>query len=232
MDEISGEINNVLRLTPGRFHDYFIPQIDGARTVEIETLAGMDADITNEFSEFLKNSILSGIGVPRTFIDNLQETDFARTLAVQNANFSRKIIKYQKLLEGPFTKLYRRLYENEYRFYSDADVKEESIDSELIEVQFPSPVALNQSNLTEQISVALNNADMIAGALVSDMEADAVALTHRLRKEIVKDLAPGIDWETYEQYLTKVKEEYARSKAGTGRDEEDKADLFGGFSNE
>ena len=80
MDNLN-DINTILNLNPGRFDDYFMPSMNGDHPVEIDTLPGMDTEMSNEFLEFLKNSMLSGIGIPRDLIDSLSNVDFARTLS-------------------------------------------------------------------------------------------------------------------------------------------------------
>jgi hypothetical protein len=199
--ENMGEINTILNLSPGRFDDYYIPMINGEEPIKIETLQGMDVDMTNDFLEFLKDSMMSGIGIPRTLIDATKEIDFARTLSAQNANFVRNVIKYQKKFTPPFTKLFRKLYENEYKYTNDQESDILSlIDLKDIKVSFPSPATLNMSNLTDQIQTVEGNAEFISSQLITpDPTGMNDGKRLKLKAEIIKDLLPGVDWEKYEE---------------------------------
>jgi len=202
-----GEINTILNLTPGRFDDYYIPTINGEKPIEIDTLQGMDIDMNNDFVEFLKDSMLSGIGVPRTLIDATKEVDFARTLSAQNANFVRNVIKYQKRFTAPFTKLYRRLYQNEYKFTDNGESETlDFINIKDIKVKFPSPATLNITNLTDQLQIADGVADIAASQL---FPPDAQGLDEpkrlKLKSRILQDLVPGLDWEKFKEYAEDVR---------------------------
>jgi len=206
MDTI-GDINTVLNLNPGRFDDYYIPTVNGEKPIEIDTLQGMDVEMNNDFIEFLKDSMMSGMGVPRTLIDATKELDFARTLSAQNANFVRSVVKYQKRLTEPFNKLFRILYQNEYKFYNDGESKVSSVvNFSDIHVTFPSPATLNMSNITDQIQAVDGNAEFISSTLVpADPTGASDKVKSMLKTEIVKDLLPAIDWDRYEEYLEKAK---------------------------
>ena len=201
-----GDFNTILNLNPGRWDDYFIPTINGERPVEIDTLAGMDTDMNSDFMEYLKNSMLNGIGVPRALIDAMNDLDFARTLSSQNANFVRSVIRYQKLLTDPFSRMFRRLYENEYKFSNNKENDSmKLIDINAIKVRFPSPATLNMNNISEQIQAVSGNAEFIAQQLIpqkADGSNDDIRM--KLQAKIVQDLLPGIDWEKYEAFKNDI----------------------------
>ena len=209
------DFNTVLNLTPGRFDDYFIPQINGDRPVEIDTLAGMDVDMNNEFVEYLKNSMMSGMGVPRNLIDVTSDVDYARSISAMNANFVRSVIRYQKRLTPAFTRMYQKLYENEYRYLNDQEAEQDEIDIDSIRVQFPSPATLSMTSMTEQIQSAEQNADFIASQLVVP-KTDGSNEQERmeLKSMIVKDLVPSIDWEKYEKMRDEMKRNVEKEKIG------------------
>lgn len=200
------DFNTILQLNPGRFDDYFMPQIGGERPIDIETLPGMDTDMNTEFVEFLRNSMLSGIGVPRSLIDAMGEVDFARTVSTQNANFVRSVIKYQKLLTAPFNKLYRRLFMNEYRYNGEEENKlSDIVNVEKINISFPSPAALVMDNLSSRIQIVDQNADFIATQfIIPDQQGLNEQKRLKLKTEIVKDMLPEIDWDKYEELYKSI----------------------------
>lgn len=211
--ESLNDFNTVLNLSPGRFDDYFIPQINGDKPVEIETLQGMDVDMNNEFVEYLKNSMMSGMGVPRNLIDVTSEVDYARSVSAMNANFVRSVIRYQKKLTPSFTRLYQKLYENEYKYINDQEADQAIIDVGAIKVQFPSPATLAMTNITDQIQAVDTNADFIATQLLPP-KADGSTEDQRikLKSKIVKDLLPSIDWDKYEAMIDDVKKDVEKEK--------------------
>jgi hypothetical protein len=231
MDNL-GEINTILNLTPGRFDDYYIPTINGEEPIKIETLPGMDVDMNNDFLEFLRDSMMSGIGIPRSLIDATKEVDFARTLSAQNANFVRNVIKYQKKFTLPFTKLFRKLYENEYKYSNDQKSEVLSlIDITDIKVSFPSPATLNMSNITDQIQVAESNSEFISSQLITpDPTGLSDGARLKLKSEIVKDLLPGINWEKYEKLKDKIELENVGEvvKANIRQEQEQKRQMMMG----
>lgn len=107
------DVNTVLS-NAGQFQDLYIPVMRGEKPVEIDTLPGMDVDINNDFLEYLRKSMVSGIGVPSTFLNLSDEVEFMRSLAMQNGKFVRMIIHYQKVFGSFFTELYRKIYRNEF----------------------------------------------------------------------------------------------------------------------
>ena len=197
-----GDFNTILSLNPGRWDDYFMPVINGDRPVEIDTLAGMDTDMNSDFMDYLKNSMLNGIGVPRALIDSMNDLDFARILSTQNANFVRSVIRYQKKLTEPFSLLFRRLYKNEYKYNNNAENDSMSlIDISAIKVKFPSPATLNMSNMSEQIQAIEGNADFISSQIIPPKaDGSNEDIRVKLKAKIIQDLMPGIDWEKYETF--------------------------------
>jgi hypothetical protein len=101
--------------------------------------------------EFLKNSMMSGIGIPRDLIDSMNTLDFARTLSAQNANFVRSVIRYQLALTDSFTDMMRKIYRNEYKYVGNVlnDAVKLENDCNNIFAKFPSPASLNFTNMSD-----------------------------------------------------------------------------------
>jgi len=190
-----------------------MPTVNGERPVEIETLEGMDVDMNNEFVEYLKNSMMSGMGVPRNLIDVTSEVDYARSISAMNANFVRSVVRYQKKLTAPFTRLYQKLYLNEYRFNDNQESDNSIIDIHSIRVQFPSPATLAMTNISEQIQSVDATADFIASQLIPPKQ-DGSSEDERikLKTKIVKDQLPSIDWEKYEGFIDEMRREIQEEK--------------------
>jgi len=89
--------------------------------VEIDTIPGMNVEITNDFLEYLLKAMISGIGIPPEFLSYSEQTEFARSLGMMNGKFVRSILVWQNVFGEQFTKMFRLLYQNE--FINDYDLK-------------------------------------------------------------------------------------------------------------
>jgi len=212
-----GDINTILSLSPGRFDDYYIPTVNGDKSIEIDTLQGMDTDMSNDFLIYLNDRMMSGIGVPTAAIDATKEVDFARTLSMQNGNFLRSVVKYQKRLTEPFNRVVRTLYRNEFKYNDDGESDIANVvDIYDIHIEFPSPATLALTNMMEQIGSAEQAAEFFATTLVPvdpmDQGGDNERTKAALKTEIIKDLLPGSDWDRYIEMLRKIKPDLVKDK--------------------
>ena len=199
------DINTILSLNPGALDDYVIPVINGEPMITIDTLPGMDADISNNnFLDWLRRSMLNGMHIPAALIDSMNELDFARSLSAQNGNFIRSVTKYQMVLTEGFNKLIRRLYANEYKFVLDGDAKlNDNIEIEKIEVVFPSPASLVMDNLYNRITTTEQIADSLSQILVPPkQDATTEDLRQEVKAELFKKWMPGvINWEEMQEFI-------------------------------
>lgn len=113
MSNFGNDINTIMN-NVGTFQDYFIPVVDGQKPVEIDTIQGMNIEVTNDFIEYLLKGMISGMGIPPEYLSYSDQTEFARSLGMMNGKFVRSIIVKQKIYGEQFSKLLRLLYKNEY----------------------------------------------------------------------------------------------------------------------
>ena len=59
LNSIDTILNNI-----GQFQDYFIPQFDGQKSIDIDTTPGQQVDMDNDLLEYLKKAMISGMGIP------------------------------------------------------------------------------------------------------------------------------------------------------------------------
>ena len=169
--------------------------------------------MNNDFVEYLKNSMMSGMGVPTNLIDVTSEVDYARSISAMNANFVRSVIKYQKKLTPSFTRMYQMLYRNEYRFNNNKEIDSDNIDLSAIRVQFPSPATLAMTNISDRITAADQNADFIASQIIPiKTDGSTEDLRVKLKTMIIKDMLPSIDWERYEGMVNEMKRDLVEEK--------------------
>jgi len=125
MSNFGGDINTLLQAI-GTFQDYYIPVVEGQKPVEIDTIPGMNVEITNDFLDYLLKAMISGIGIPPEFLSYSEQTEFARSLGMMNGKFVRSILVFQTMFGDQFTKMFRLLYKNEY--LNDYDLKKKQRD--------------------------------------------------------------------------------------------------------
>jgi hypothetical protein len=204
------DIDTVMNI-PGTFQDMFIPTVNGEKPIEIDTLSGLDAQLDNDFLDFLLKAQISGMGCPSTFIDYTEQVEFAKTLTMQNGKFIRSTINYQKSYGEQWSKFLRILYKNEYLnskedelSAKETDDKNESVVLEKIIVKFQIPSSLNVTNIVEQINNAQNVIDFIVNTYISETEENTDIKKFEFKKMVTKDFVPSIDWNKYDQLLAKV----------------------------
>ena len=203
-----GSIDTVLN-SVGMFHDYYIPQINGEKTIDIDTVPGQQADMDNDFLDFLRKAMISGLGIPASFLSYADEMEFARSVSQMNAMFLRTIVSYQKYLGYGFSGIFRKLYRNEYSYEEkmntfekkDSEEKVVSVDYDAIEVRFPSPATLNLTNLSEQLNVVREVSEFITTTLLGEAGMADPNKKDSLQRQVVKDLMQNVDWTKYEDML-------------------------------
>lgn len=211
------DISTVLSLNPGALDDYVVPVYNGEPMITIDTLPGMDADISNNsFLDWLRKSMINGMHVPAALIDAMNELDFARSLSAQNGNFLRAITRYQMVLTEPFTRFIRRLYKNEYKFVDDADAKlDERVELEKIEVLFPSPASMAMDNMYSRITTTDQIVDALSQVMIpAKQDGSTEDLRQEVKAELFKQFMPGvIDWDKMRDVIdNKLKLQAARTK--------------------
>lgn len=196
LNNIDTILNNI-----GQFHDYYIPQFDGQKSVDIDTTPGQQIEMDNEFLEYLKKTMISGMGIPASFLSYADEMEFARSVSMMNGMFLRQIVSYQKSLTEGFSDIYRKLYQNEYDIEKEREQENIVIDLDLIKAVFPSPATLNMTNLQEQIGTAQSIIDFVVNTMVGtdDSSGSMEAVRTYMTKEVTKDVLPNIDWDKYEK---------------------------------
>ena len=227
LKDISTTINHI-----GEFHDFYVPTYNGERPVEVETLnMGAAAEVDSPFLEFLRKSIVAGMGVPAAFVGYSEEVAFAHSLTMDNGRFLRRVVRHQKHFGRAASRLMRILYRNEYfdldeimgttkvaedgkdaktaESKKDATASADSTTEELhqldlgrLHVRFPSPATLNMTNLSD----AVNQSQPVL-EFITDMVAgeELTSVKSALKAMVAGDLLPQIHWGRYREMLEDAK---------------------------
>lgn len=84
----------------------------------------MDTSVDNDFVEYLQKNIVTGMGLPATYVDATNDVDFSRSLVMQNNPFVREIISLQHEASTFGTEIVRRIYKLEYMGTTAKEKKE------------------------------------------------------------------------------------------------------------
>lgn len=202
-----GSISSILNLNPGAFDDFYIPQVNGEKSVSIETLQGMDVAMDNDFLNYLRRSMIQGTGLPPSLLEAADNIEFAKQIASQNANLCRRIIRIQKDLTEPTLKLIRLLYKYENQYTMTSNISN-AIDLSKIHLRYPSPNSLNNLTLAEAFTQADGLADYIAKTFEAERpDQSNIEDIAYLKGKIFQHLLPQIEWDEYEKIYESCKEE-------------------------
>lgn len=173
----------------------------------------------NDFLNWLSNNIFSGIGLPSAYLTEVENVDFAKTLAMQNSRFIRSIVGEQVTFGFGYSELVRKLFLKEHPESVDPKAGEKGddrrmIDVNSIEVKFPSPVSLNMTNLNDQIANLNTLIDEISD-VIDVPEADRELAKPIFKREMLKKYLANLDWDEMEEIMTKVKLEVVKTKIKT-----------------
>jgi len=200
VDDFSDLTNIMSRVT--KSNSMFIPVVDGKKAVEFDNFAGQQAEFNNEFLQDLLKSIISGTGIPTSWLDSgMSDIEFATQLVQQNGNVRRSVSMYQRIMNNGITKLFKILYKNEKTEDKNEIVPE-------FYIHYPEPVTLDSKVAEESISRAQSIADFITNTLIGENPNERDALAKEvLKRELTKKYSSGIDWEEAEELLKTAREE-------------------------
>lgn len=200
-DVENSPISTLLRLSPGRFDDIFVPVENDEAGFEIDTLQGMDTTKSTELLDFIKNGMLNSINLPASLVDAQSEIDYAKTLALRNGNFVRDVNAQQRKIIGGIERIIRILYKNEYQ-YSGNNENREDVNPDLIKVSFTSPIGLDIQNISETVANTEIHIEQLVKILVYSYEDPKNSrIVFEFKKSLFKKMLPNIEWDEYEELL-------------------------------
>jgi len=205
------------------YQDLYIPVVDGEKPISFDQLEAQEAQsLDNEFLNWLSNNIFSSL-LPASFLTEVDNVDFAKSLSMQNSRFLRDIVSDQKILSSGYTELIRRIYYHNYKVNEqkdiDSNIKVDNSDTstiaadildfdfENIDIKFPSPSSLNLTNLTDQIS----NATSVVETIVANLPMDGISEEQKpefeaeFKSRLMAQYVPTMDWSGIEEIVKDIK---------------------------
>jgi hypothetical protein len=189
LGDITSALNSV-----GTFNDLYIPMQNGEKTIEVDALPGQDVSIENDFLDYLRRSMISGMGIPAAFLGYSDEVEFARSLTMMNGRFVRSVISWQSVFAEQFTQMVRMIYKSEY---SSLEEYEEG-DLDKLEVKFSKPMTLLSASMNDMVNNVNSILEFITAAMIGDVDIDPNA-KRIFRIESLKKLMPGVEWEEFKE---------------------------------
>jgi len=194
----------------------------------------MQAEITNDFLEYLLKTMFSGMGIPPEYLSYSEQTEFARSLGMMNGKFVRSIITYQKIFGEQFTDLFQKLYTNE--FLNDYTLKEkqklfkklnktsndDSIDSDDERHKLAKNEIINKEtfdvhqievkfpspqalNMTTTVEQANATKDLVEFISSTLVPEDDTELASVFKRKVTQELNPAFDWNKWNKLLQECK---------------------------
>jgi hypothetical protein len=174
---------------------------NGEKGFEVSTMEGADAQVQDDFLDWLLKQILDGIGVPLELL-GYSTAEFSRTVAMINGKFLKAVVSKQIQFEKVTTNFFRtlvRLHQSDTPNIDD------------LSVTFNRPLALAQQNLIDQINNKTEVAQFFTNNILGENNTDA-NLRDKVNKYVIRELTPNIDWTKYDTILEKAQLELKQSK--------------------
>lgn len=195
-----GSIDSIPSQIP-TFETIYLPMRDGKKFVEIDRMEwGMNPQSDVEGLKFLRDNIVANLGVPAPYLGLEENTSNRSLLTVENINFTRTIIAYQKELSTPLKDMFEKIYKLVYQ-------DDENLDKVYITFQEPkiSPYE-HQMEYVEQMQ-----------RLIEALKTLGVPVNYMKKKYL-----PDMDWDAIEKMAA---EETIEREVGST---EEQPDMTGG----
>ena len=194
LDDLSDVTAMFNRIT--KANSMYIPVVDGKKAVEFDTFSGQEAQLNNDFLEFLKRSVVNGSGIPAALLDSMSDVEFATTLIMQNGNVQKEVIAYQQICNAGMTEIYRKLADNEASPFNY-----------IFEAKFSDPTILDNRKAEEEIGKVQSITEFVTNTVYGEQPSeDDEKSKPEFKKQLAMKLMPQLDWKDYEDLFRKVKE--------------------------
>lgn len=198
-------INHILNIT-GQFNDYVIPKnSSGEAPIEMEVMNGQQIDFKTELMTTLEEMAVNSTDVPMEMIQMRQSVEYATQLSMSSSKFLRKVYNRQSKYQKNLTRIFNKLYNNEYD------------DNITLEVKLPPPMFLNITNTNQMITNVTDYSASVADIMVDDTDEDVKKYVIR---EINKaNLGSYLDIDNLEQIVARAKQLAARDNNDNNQEE-------------
>ena len=199
-------INNIMNIT-GQFNDYVIPKSsNGQPPVEFEVMQGQQIEYKTELMTALEEMAVNSTDVPMEMISMRQSVEYATQLSMSSSKFLRKIYNRQSKYQKPLTRIFNKLYFNEYN------------ENTTHEVKLPPPMFLNITNTNQMITNVNDYSGSIAEIFAGDQPDEVKNYFIRCLNQ--SNLGSYLDIESIMSILKRAQQEYAKNNNSENGEEE------------
>lgn len=193
-------INHILNIT-GRFNDYVIPRnSSGESPIDFEVMQGQQVEFKTELMTVLEEMAVNSTDVPLEMIQMRQSVEYATQLTMTSSKFLRKVYNRQAKYQLNLTRIFSKLYKNEYQ---DDDVS--------LEVTLPPPMFLNITNTNQMVTNVSDYANSIAEIELAD-EDDEMVKRLAVKALTLHFLGSYLDLPAIDEVIAKAKQEASKLK--------------------
>lgn len=185
-------INNIMNIT-GQFNDYVIPKnSSGEQPIEFEVMQGQNIEFKSELMTTLEEAAINSTDVPMEMIQMRQSVEYASQLSMSSSKFLRKVYNRQSKYQNNLTRIFNKLYNNEYN------------DNLTFKVKLPPPMFLNITNTNQMITNVTDYSQSVAEIMVDD--EDENVKKYVIREINKSNLGSYLDIENLENIVAKAKQ--------------------------
>jgi hypothetical protein len=179
-----GSIDSIPSQMP-TFETIYIPMRDGKRFVEIDNQQwGMNPQEDVENLKFIRDNIVANLGVPAPYLGLEENMSNRSLLTVENINFCRTIISYQKELSIPLKETFEKIITIVY------PESEEYMDA--LSITFPEPKVSPYEHQMEYVEQMQRLIEALNGLGIS-------------KEWLKKKYLPNIDWDEVSKHAAQEK---------------------------
>ena len=171
----------------------------------MEVMNGQQIDFKTELMTTLEEMAVNSTDVPMEMIQMRQSVEYATQLSMSSSKFLRKVYNRQSKYQKNLTRIFNKLYNNEYD------------DNITLEVKLPPPMFLNITNTNQMITNVTDYSASVADIMVDDTDEDVKKYVIR---EINKaNLGSYLDIDNLEQIVARAKQLAARDNNDNNQEE-------------
>ena len=243
-----GNIDTIMK-SLGTFTRTISLRHNGNPLIELETIPGQQVDMDNSLMEKALKSFVNSLYVPHSAVNFLDDTEYARSISLQNALFMSKVVSFQSKYQANASKFIRILIRNKYpekilTKENTQRIKEnrgkmnvttagvtsaqDLIDLTKVFTDLPSPEGLNIASLNEQISNVTTFSDTMVDTLVPSewaLDQSKSELLDQLKavmkNGLLKKYLPGLPWDEFDSIVESAKTQIVQAKLKIAHPEDD-----------
>ena len=154
----------------------------------------------NDFLNSLLKQIVQSFGLPSSIIDDFENVEFARTVAMSNLEMARMVLACQNEINEPLTKLIRSIIMYEMPDFDQVN--------EICAKLTPPAVIVTEMN-KERIQAVTEVATMLVEVLlpVNDGESIAEKDARKFKENYLRKNIPTLDWDQIDDIISNLKKD-------------------------